>query len=247
MSGLKISLALEGWGDCQAVDVKAVLEDVARHLCQPLRLPVQETICVVPSPENIHHPRTLDRLSPADPIVIWLSARNRLWAKFSYQFSHELCHVVSGHERLKSNPNNWFHETICELASLFTLRRMAETWPTAPPYQQWADYSVSLSSYAEERLQRPEHQLPPGVTLSDWLTSQEDVLRQDRYQREKNGIVAGELLPLFESDPSGWNAIRRFPKSSLGFKEYLLEWRSQVDSMDQPFVGTIIQRFEDRP
>ena len=64
------------------------------------------------------------------------SARDRKWAKFGYQFSHEFCHVLSNYENLKANPNNWFHEAICELASVFTLRRMAERWPTHPPYPQ---------------------------------------------------------------------------------------------------------------
>ena len=128
---------------------------------------------------------------------------------------------------------------------MFVLRRMSETWRADPPYPNWAKYSESLFSYAEDRLVHPEHQLPPSTSLSNWVASQEDTLREDSEQREKNSVVAGELLPLLESDPSGWNAIRAFPTSSARFKDYLSEWRDQVDAVDRAFVETIIRRFEE--
>ena len=54
-----------------------------------------------------------------------------------------------------------------------------------------------------------KRQLPTGMTLSTWLQSEEEGLRQDRYLRDKNALVAYSLLPIFESDPAGWNFIRR--------------------------------------
>ena len=137
------------------------------------------------------------------------------WSQFAYQFSHEFCHVLSNYENLKANPNNWFHEAICELASVFTLRRMAERWRTHPPYPNWADYvAAKLRDYSEKTLSRQEVQLPEGVTLQSWLSSQEESLRKGEYQREKNDLVAYALLPIFENTPEGWNAIRNFPTSS---------------------------------
>ena len=56
-------------------------------------------------------------------ISIKLSARDTYWNKYAYQFAHEFCHVISKHDNLKENPNNWFHEAICELSiHAFTLR-----------------------------------------------------------------------------------------------------------------------------
>ena len=185
------------------------------------------------------------RESAEGPFFIQLTARDRKWSRFSYQFSHEFCHVLSEYERLKNSPNNWFHETICELASVFTLRRMAEQWLSNPPYANWADYAESLASYAQERLSRKEHQLPEGITLSAWLLSEEEALRKDPYQRCKNAVVAYSLLPIFESDPTGWNAIRKLPDSSALFKDYLSNWHSQVEPIDKPFVNCIIQLFEE--
>ncbi len=99
---------------------------------------------------TIEHPRVLYRCSQCEPYVIQLDTRGTYWSQYAYQFSHEFCHILSGYEHLKENPNQWFHETVCELASVFSLRRMAERWPIHPPYPKWADYSDSLMCYINE-------------------------------------------------------------------------------------------------
>ena len=99
--------------------------------------------------------------------------------------------------------------------------------------------------------------MPVGMTLSVWLRCEEEALRRDTAAaltsntrisdelRHKYAIVAYALLPIFESEPTGWNAIRSLPESSAKFKQYLHDWHSQVESIDKPFVNCIIQLFED--
>ena len=82
------------------------------------------------------------------------------------------------------------------------------------------------------------------MTLSTWLQSEEEGLRADRYLRAKNAVVAYSLLPIFESDPAGWNAIRRLPASSAILKDYLLEWHASVEPADKPFVKRILDAFQ---
>ena len=178
------------------------------------------------------------------PFLVQLAASDKQWAQFAFQFAHELCHVLSNPERLKHNQNQWFVEALCELSSVFTLRRMAESWVLNPPYPNWSDYATSLSSYAEDRLSNPEHQLPLGINLPDWLVLEEGRLRSDRYQREKNAIVAYCLLPLFEENPSGWNVIRAMPNSMSNFAQYLAEWHSNVDFEDKAFLEGIVSKFD---
>ena len=233
------------WGDTRLADIGTLLNDTASHLDRILRTPFEGTIHVEPTPpDQPCCPCTLYRSSHDDPFVIWLSARDRKWAKFGYQFSHEFCHVLSGFENLKDSPNNWFHETICELASVFTLRRMAERWPTHPPYPNWADYARALKDYWRERLSRQEVQLPEGVTLRSWLSSHERSLRKDQYQRKMNDLVAYALLPIFESVPEGWNAIRNFPTSSGCLADYLVDWHYSVDPEDKDFVARVSNTFD---
>ena len=231
------------WGDARLNDIETLLNDTASHLNRLLRTPFQGTICVVPSPPG-EPPRARYREPPDAPFVIWLTARDLEWSQFAYQFSHEFCHVLSNYENLKANPNNWFHEAICELASVFTLRRMAERWQTNPTYPNWADYVAALRDYSEKRLSRQEVQLPEGVTLQTWLSSQEESLRKDEYQREKNDLVAYALLPIFENSLEGWNAIRNFPTSSGHLADYLLDWHSSADPEDKDFVARVSNTFD---
>lgn len=241
---MKIEVKPHGWGEAMPSNVEALLSDVASHLNRLLVDPVVEHIMVVPAsgPEAV--PRTLYRYGTSGPITIQLTARDRKWAQFSYQFAHEFCHVLSDHERLRDNPNNWFHEALCELASGFTLRRMAERWHTQPPYPNWTDYAPALADYADNLLFDENRQLPDGLTLATWLSMHEIELRQDSYIRDKNAVVAYQLLPLFEEDPSGWNAVRGMPSSKGNFQKYLSDWHECVQPPDKRFVQRVIGAFQ---
>ena len=241
---MHIRVAPCDWGDAQLSNIQALLTDAASHITRHLREPFQGTTVVVATQSSIDGPMTHYRPSLQGPFTIRLSARNHYWSQFVYQFSHELCHVLSDFERLREGPNGWFHEAVCELASVFTIRRMAEQWPSRPPYPNWADYANSLDSYAEECLTRKECQLPAGTTLTTWLLAEEGGLRRDRYQRDENAVVAYSLLPIFESEPAGWNAIRHLPDSTAMLGNYLIEWHEMVESVDRPFVERIMDAFQ---
>ena len=235
------------WGNAQLNDIEKVLKDTASHLNRLLRNPFKGTIHVIPSEEGF--PRVCMRESPDQPFfLIKLSARDRKWDDFAYEFSHEFCHVLSDFEKLEPElnqvkPNNWFHESICELASVFTLRRMAERWPTNPPYPNWADYAEKLEYYSQRKLSRPEVKLAEGVTLQAWSSLHETVLQQHRYCRDKNALVAYKLLPIFESDPKGWNAIQSLPDYSGSLEEYFVEWHSVAHPADKGFIARLSNEF----
>ena len=241
---MHIVVAPYAWGESETRDIRVLLEDTASHTDALLRSPFTGTIVVVQAPLNDRKPRTHYRSSQAAPFFIQLTAADAYWAQFAYQFSHEFCHVLSDYERLGEGSNGWLHEAICELASVFTLRRMAGTWSTNPPYPNWIDYADALASYVEEYLSCEERQLPAGMTLAAWLQTEEKSLRSDRYQRDKNAVVAHSLLPIFESEPAGWNAIRRLPASSSMLMDYLVEWEGSVDPQDRPFVRRIRDAFQ---
>lgn len=241
---MEMSVSDSGWGAAQPIDVVVLLVDVASHLSRLLVEPVVERIRVVPVSGSRAFPRTLYRFGAPGPVTIQLTARDTYWAKFSYQFAHEFCHVVSDYERLGENPNQWFHEALCELASVFTLRRMAERWPTHPPYPHWAGYASALSEYADNLLDDENRQMPKGLTLANWLPMYEDELRRDPYIRDKNAVVAYQLLPLFEAEPSGWNAVRSMPSSTGALTEYLAEWHECVQPAHKPFVRRVIGVFQ---
>ena len=187
-------------------------------------------------------PRTFHRSAPEGPHDINLTARDRKWSKFAYQFAHEFCHVISGYEDLKDNPNNWFHESICELASIFTLLHMGDSWRTRPPYANWAEYADRLKDYANDVIERAGANAPSESEFPNWLSSHEDELRNDRELRDKNAVVACRLLPLFEECPHSWCAVTRLPNTRSRIAAYLTAWWSAVDSADRPFVERVKAR-----
>ena len=231
----KLMIEVSGeWDGAKLPNIEKLLLDTASHINGLLRSPWLGQINVKPS--DLGHPRVLYRSSRTDPITVLLSARHRKWSKYAYQFAHEFAHILSNHEDRINNPNNWFHETICELASVFTLRRMAERWLKDPPYLNWADYSESLLEYSVNLQNREEVQLPAGATLPEWIESEESSLRSDAFQRDKNALVAYSLLSLFEEQPSGWNTIRALPNSSDELGDYLAEWAAAVHPVDRQFI-----------
>lgn len=241
---MRIEVERQGWGEAIPQDVAVLLADVASHLNQLLVEPVLDHIKVVPVSGPDMVPKTLYRYSAYGPITIQLTARDRKWSQFAYQFSHELCHVLSNYELLHDNPNDWFHEALCELASVFTLRRVAERWPTLPPFRNWADYAPHLASYADDLLDNKNRRLPVGSTLGHWLSAHEDQLRSDPYLRDLNAVVAYQFLPIFEAEPIGWNAVCHLPISSGYLMEYLGDWYECVASNDKPFVERLIRAFQ---
>ena len=232
------------WGGAHPSNIEDLLTNVACHLTRAFREPPTGSIVVRATARIDDVPITLFCSSLQEPFTILLPARGRRWSQFAYQFSHELCHVLSDYERLRYSRNKWFHEAICELASIFTIRRMAEAWPTRSPYPNWAGYAQSLASYADICLAKEERQVPTGMTLSTWLLSEEEGLREDCRQRDKNAVVAYSLLPIFESEPTVWNAIRKLPDSSAMFSEYMLEWHAWVESAEKPIVKRILDAFK---
>ena len=237
---MEIEVKATGWGLARPADIQVLLADVASHLNRYLRSPFTGTIVIRPSPVDEPYPIVLYRANSLDPFIVQLSARDRQWSKFSYQFAHEFCHILSGYECLRNNPNNWFHETICELASVFALRRMAETWTIHPPFPNWRDYASSLSSYAEDLISSDDRKLPEGATLPEWLSERESKLRRDPRQRELNAVVAYSMLPLLEDYPIGWNAIVELPDSTGCFAAYLNDWHARVDGGDRRFLESAI-------
>ena len=131
--GSMVTIAIKGanWGEGRPVDIRLLLENVAWHMTRHLRDGVDITVEVRHWSSN---PMILFRPPGQTTYTIFLSATGRRWAQYSYQFAHEFCHLLSGYDQLEDSANGWFHESICEAASLYTLRSMGMTWASHPPY-----------------------------------------------------------------------------------------------------------------
>lgn len=226
-----IHIAPAGWGDTNLDDLQIVLDAVAGELAAhfPNRRP--GAIRVVPGGTN---PAVLFEKGPGGEYLVELSARDGRWYLFAYQFSHELCHIYSNYDHKISlngeavSANQWFEESLCEAAALYTLRRLAATWETSPPAAKWIGYAETFARFSERLFSEPHRQLPPNHTLAAWYREHQEELRANPYLREKDEVVSNLLLGLFEQNPDDWGAIAylnaEMTDPADGFEQYLDAW-----------------------
>jgi len=239
---MQIKVAETDWGEARIEDIQLLLEDVASQLLRHFESAPSGSI-LVSSQAGQEFPQVLYRENSTQVYTVLLSVNNRLWSRFSYQFAHELCHIISGYERLRLRPNQWFHEALCELASLFVLRQMSVTWQSFPPYSNWVGYAESLGSYAEEILVQPENSLPVGISLQEWFAENEPYLRNDPYRRNLNSLVAAALLPIVEAQPHMWRSIQFMPDTDASFGDFLSQWFSRCPGPYKTFIAEIGDMF----
>ena len=150
--GRKLGLSIQvqgGWGRGRKESIETVLNAVADELLP--RLPSGLTAPIVVTHTD-GPPMALYGRGPGGEFRIRLHARDENWHLYAYEFAHELCHVMSNHDAHPAGSpprrdNQWFEETLCETASLFTLRHLAQRWATEPPGPEWAGEA--------DRLRRP--------------------------------------------------------------------------------------------
>jgi len=244
---LDIRVQVSGFGKVSSEDLIAVLQSTAFEIWRHCPRTHLDGIDVY---HRADHPQTDFKRAPNGRIAIGLAAQDTHWAQYSFQFAHEFCHTLANFSnrpqqsvRYPPQSNFWLEESLCETASLFTLRALSSSWRTAPPYPAWQDYAPWFNAYAHQRLTLPEHQLPDGKSFLEWFREHHQALRRNSAIRDWNTIIAIQLLPLFEADPSGWETVTFLnhgsPDTNESLAEHLAEWRSQCPEELRPFVKKI--------
>ncbi|HZE97416.1 MAG TPA: hypothetical protein VE981_10350 [Planctomycetota bacterium] len=239
---LDLRVAADGWGEARTADIQALLRSAADELL--LRFP-GFPLPVIDVSRSMAGPITLYKRGPDGEVQVKLDVEGMLWARFSFQFAHELCHVVCGAEEY-ANPNQWFEESVCETSSLFVLGRMSETWKTRAPYRNWTEYGPELKKYRDERIEKEGEPLPEGVPFDEWFRGREAALRADPHLRKANLTIAAALLPLFEEAPGHWEALRWLNTvhghKDRTFSRYLGDWSRSAPENHRDFIRRLAKR-----
>lgn len=251
-NGIAISVAPGNWGTAQLGDIQQVLESVADELRGQVSYPRETRLNIRVMPRT-GSPRVLYQRGPNGEYRVHLTARNERWFQYAYQFSHELCHIFSNfdHKEIKDNEavtdHQWFEETLCEMASLSTLKHLARTWAKTPPAGKWAAYAPTFARYADHLLAEEHRRLPAGQSLSQWYREHGMALRESPYQREKNELAASALLPLFDKEPGNWQAIIYLNPDQAGhlkgFDDYLTAWHAACPSGQKELIRQTMALF----
>lgn len=237
----RILLAVaDEWDDAVPENVVAVLESAGRELLRHVPDAGRPTIVVAARGGPI---ALFDR-TPEGHFQVRLNTGGNHWAQYGFQFGHEICHVLCRAER-GPRPHLWFEEALCETASLFVLRRMADAWEHDPPYPNWRDYAPHLRAYADKRL--AESARPESLPLAAWYARHRDELAERPTDRANGLAIAAALLPLFEDDPGRWAVIRWLNAGEGGqparFRDHLAAWRERVPEEQAAAVEALAAAF----
>ena len=237
------------WGGADRQDVENLLISVARELWAYFPERSLKPIIVTPTER---HPVAGYAKGPDGEYLVYLSAKGRHWSQYAYQFAHEFAHILSNYERLGRSlvrRNQWFDESLCETASLFTLRRLGASWlkGESVPYPHWRPYGAALQTYVKDLLAQTHRAPPSKSAFAEWYRNNAGSLEQNPYLRERDEVVAGKLLPLFEEYPEAWSTIGYLnleeSDATGSFQQYLGNWYRNTPERLRPFVVKIIELF----
>jgi len=249
--GLTIKVEGEGWGSARKEMIESVLYSVADELMS--RLPKKLVVPIVVTHTD-SNPVALYERGEKGEYRVALHAGGENWHLYTYEFAHELCHILSNYEENarpgSSKYNQWFEETLCETASLYTLKNLAATWEKNPPAANWSKETEKLNRFFDLLIAEGHRQLPPHAPLAEWLSSNEERLRQNPYLREKNEVVANLLLPLFQRDPENWSSLSYLNlepgDASSSLQDYLRNWYLNAPPEHKTFIADVLALFDMR-
>ncbi|BDS05417.1 hypothetical protein NT6N_04570 [Oceaniferula spumae] len=237
---LRVRVEATGF-NASASDISKVLEYAGRPLWRNFKNYRVEPIMVI---RGDNGPITLYKRNLKGEIIVMLDTNSTLWAQYSYQWAHELCHVLCGF-RNDGHDNKWFEETICELASLYCMRAASKDWAANPPYPHWKSYAPHLKAYADKTMGKYEQ--IKAEDLDVFYQKHRDELRKSSTLRHHNGAMAAALLPLFEKNPNNWEALRYLnatpAKKGLSFKDFLAKWHNDAPEKHRKFITHIAQLY----
>jgi hypothetical protein len=243
----RIVLDNKNWDGAKPEDVQAVLDSTVSAINPYMSIHPLGNILIrrgkSPNPDSLYEK------GPHGEYIIELSAGGNHWAQYVYQFSHEMCHLISNYDLAPNNVSRqqWVDESLCDAFGLFTLQQMKAQWETKPPYPNWKDYAPNFGQYADDELKQPYRKLPNGMKFRDWLASHQQQLTADPYaeQRHLSDVVSSQLLPIFAAKPESWTALNFLnlgddsrDKSLLMF---LTDWQMNTPPDMQEPLGQVQQ------
>lgn len=205
------------WGGAGISVLKVVLQSVIEEFNTLVGVSPKEQLLVMPD-LNRGYPECC-RLSNGT-FVIFLSARgDNNWSQFIYQFAHEYCHrLIGGPMDGELETTFWFEESVCEMSSMFLLKRMTERWSSMNTSilggRESSDVVKALFTlnrytpinipYLQNLLQKNP---PIDVPLHEWLNTNMSTLSEQEYHRDLYNQISCVLFGLFSSFPALWRIL----------------------------------------
>lgn len=189
-----------------------------------------------------------DIISFGDYRLMRLSVNGNNLLEWVFQFSHEYCHnLINGDFSGKVEGLSWFEETVCEIASIYQVRRIIRQYETSN--LEWQNlicrtffeksglYGLYLECYSpSQSFQQYQEEFLP-------LLSQN---RQTSHSHESNrGLyrsLAKIMIPVFETNPHIWKMILHF--GNLGKKHDIHQlFQDLISKASSDYKDSVIELY----
>lgn len=155
-----------------------------------------------------------------DSRIIYLATKDNYWCQLAYQFAHEYCHhLINGPMDGENISSYWFEESVCELSSIYFMRRIAQKW-VANNTPILNTYAQSVKNYCEDNWSC----VSLVNRLPYWIHDNMSMLSELNYHREMYKVIAKSLYPLFEEYPNLWKLLPYLKRVSQEEYESFEHW-----------------------
>lgn len=225
----QISLGRHNWGECVTENLAEVLKCTIDYFDGVLIPNYRHNIeCLILSTEQ-NHPECCPTADYQQHVIL-LSAKDRKWDKYTYQFSHEYCHHLINIVPLRNlNGAFWFEETICELASLYCLKKNEVLWNIKPPYENWRSYSLVYAGYFDATVSDRDNLTG---SIGQYIRKKLPLVERPEYERKIYLTIAYHILDLFWKYPILWNIILFFRCTNYKNKEQYINFYDFLDELE---------------
>jgi hypothetical protein len=165
------------------------------------------------------------------------------WCQLSYQFGHELGHVLCNSWRHDANPGppcQWLEEALVEAFSIRGLGLLAPSWAHDPPFPGDSAYASAIKDYRNHLITRYRSTgVPAGDdNFRDWFqTNRDELLHNGGATLEKGPAILHILAQYERETPSvaDLGALNRWPgRSHIPLAEYLSRWQASCAEIAAP-------------
>lgn len=165
------------------------------------------------------------------------------WCKLSYQFGHELGHVLCNSWQREAKPrlpSQWLEEALVEAFSIRGLGLLADSWQQRPPFPHNAAFADAIRKYRKDlidKYQKPAEK-PEALGMCAWLRRNRDALDHTGGVGVIEGPEIVQIVAALESNKAcveDLGALNRWPeRSGVPIEEYLRLWQASCAEIKAP-------------
>lgn len=163
-------------------------------------------------------------------IIVDIGPRD--WCKLSYQFGHELGHVLCNSWDARSKPRHpcqWMEESMVEAFSIRGLGRLAASWQSNPPFAGDAAFGTAVREYRENVIKNYRGAGGPmsDAEMASWFRASRSALEGSALSGIEGPFIV-RVVSEFENDNAcveDLGALNRWPtRSGVPLEDYLTLW-----------------------